>query len=110
AGEDLRDAVAHQTAAEDCDALRHSLARRVAAVGVKDVAGVEVRSLGRQEQQRPCEIGWLAETTLWHAREEARARRLRSLVVPEHPGRQRRAENGRRDRIDRDSGSPPFAT
>ena len=52
----------------------HSLSCRVAAVGVKDVTGVEVRRLGREEQQRPCEILWLAEPALWHAGEEAGAR------------------------------------
>ena len=47
--EHLGDAVAHQTRTDDGDA-RHGSPRRVAAVGVEDVAGVEIRCLGCKEQ------------------------------------------------------------
>src|SRR5262249_3027645 len=53
------------------------LARRVAAVGVEDVAGVEVRRLGGEEQQRPREVGGLAEPAFRHTRDEALAHRGR---------------------------------
>ena len=47
--EHLRDAVAHQAGADDGDArFRSCSPRRVAAVGVEDVAGVEVRRLARR--------------------------------------------------------------
>ena len=67
--EHLRDAVAHQAGADDGDARlrRHQSARCVAAVGVEDVAGVEIRRLGGEEQQRPGEIGRLAQPALRHA-------------------------------------------
>ena len=108
--EHLRDAVAHQARANDCDAgFRHAQTRRVAAVGVEDVAGVEVRRLRREEQQRPGEIGRLAQAALRHAREEARAHGLAALVVGEHPFGERRAEDRRPERVHGDAGAAPLA-
>src|SRR5262245_27065634 len=54
-------------------------ARRIAAVGVEDVAGVEVGGFRGQEQQRPCEVRGLAQAAFRHAGEEARAHCLAAL-------------------------------
>src|SRR5580658_8739810 len=84
-------------------------ARRIAAVGVEDMAGVKIRRLGGEEEQWPGEIGRLAEAALWHAGDESFAHRGGALVVLIHPGGQRRAEHCRPDGIHRDAGVAPFA-
>src|ERR1700691_35850 len=61
-----------------------SLARRVAAVGVKDVAGVKIRRFRGQEEQRAGEVGRLAEAALGHAGDEALAHRGGVVVVLVH--------------------------
>src|SRR5665647_3301348 len=105
----LRDAVAHQPGADDGDTrFGHDLPRRVAAVGVKDVAGVEIRRLGGKEQQRSGEILGLAQAALGHAGEETLAHGLRPLGVLIHPGGERRPKHGRPQRVDGDAGVAPF--
>src|SRR6185437_6889372 len=84
-------------------------ARRVAAIGVKDMAGIEIRRLRRQKQQGTCEIFRLAQAAFRHARQEALAHGLRFLGVLIHPGGERRAENGGPERIDGDAGLAPVA-
>src|SRR5262245_66189740 len=76
-------------------ALAMALPGRVAAVGVEDMAGVEIRRLRRQEQERPRKIGRLAEAALGDARHEIFPHLLGIVVVLEHPLCQRRAEFGR---------------
>src|SRR5271156_312015 len=85
------------------------LARRVAAVGVEDVAGVEVGGFRGEEQERTGEIGRLAEPPLGHAGEKALTHRVGALVVLEHPLRQRRAEDCGAERVDGDAGLAPLA-
>src|SRR5262245_29386355 len=82
-------------------------ASRVAAVGIEDVAGVEVRRLRREEVKRPRKIGRFAEPAFRHPRQEAGTYGLAALVVGEHPFRQRRAEDRRPQRIDRDASIAP---
>src|SRR4051812_38466746 len=82
---------------------------RVAAIRVEDVAGVEVRGPGGEEQERAGEVGWLAQAALRHAGDEALAHRGGALGVLVHPGGERQAENGRRDGVDRDAGVAPLA-
>src|SRR4029077_2860083 len=79
------------------------LASRIAAVGVEDVAGVKIRRLGGEEEQRPGEIGRLAEAALRHAGNKTLAHRGGVFVVFVHPGGQRRAENGRADGVHGDT-------
>src|SRR5262249_43257438 len=73
------------------------------------MAGVEVRRLGREKQQRPGEVGRLAEPTFGYAGEKALAPIPRATGVLEHPLRQRRAKHGRPERIDGDAAVAPFA-
>src|SRR6185312_7805872 len=68
--------------------------RRVTAVGVKHVAGVEVRGFRGEEQKRSREVFGLAQPALRHAGEEAFAHGLRPFCVLVHPSRQRRTEDG----------------
>src|ERR1700728_5372484 len=84
-------------------------ARRIAAVGVEDMPGIEIGCLRREEQQRSGEVLRLAEPALRHAGEESGAHGLAALVVGEHPFGQRRAENGGAERVDRDAGHAEFA-
>src|SRR5215471_15261837 len=67
-------------------------ARRVAAVGVEDVAGVEIRRLGGEEQKRPGEVRRLAEAAPRHAGDEALAHGGGAFGILVHPGGERRAE------------------
>src|SRR5215831_9835213 len=83
-------------------------ARRIAAIGVEDVTGVEVRRLRREEQERPRQIGRLAKPAFRHACDEALAHCRRALVVLVHPSREGRAEDRGRDRVDGDAGVAPF--
>src|SRR5262245_26899039 len=76
----------------------------IAAVGIENVAGIEIRSFRRQEQQWPGEIFRLAQPAFRHAGEEARARGLAAFVVGEHPGRERRTKHGWANRIYGDAG------
>ena len=55
--------------------------RRIAAVGVEDVAGVEVRRPRGEEEQRAGEVLRLAEAALRHAGEEALADRLGAVSL-----------------------------
>src|ERR1700691_664761 len=61
-------------------------ASRIAAVGVEDVAGIEVGGLRGEEQERAGEIGRLAEAPFGHARQKRLAHRRRALGVLVHPG------------------------
>src|ERR1700728_3204096 len=60
-------------------------ASRIAAVGVEDVAGVKIRRLGGEEEQRPGKIGRLAEAAFWHPGNKALANCGRALVVLVNP-------------------------
>src|SRR5882757_1730174 len=82
---------------------------RIAAVGVEDVAGVEVRRLRGEEQQWAGEIRRLAKAAPRHAGQKPGARGLAALVVGKHPFGQRRAEDGWSQRIDGDAGATPLA-
>src|SRR5579871_56891 len=86
-----------------------TLPRRVAAVGVEDVAGVEIRCARREKQQRAGEVGRLAEPSLGHAGEEALAHFAGALGVLVHPRGQRRTEDGRPQRVDGDAGLAQLA-
>src|SRR5579883_2915986 len=86
-----------------------SSACRIAAIGVKNMAGVKIRSLGGEEQQRPRQVRRLAKTAFRHAGKKAFAHRGGALVVLVHPGRQRRTENRRPNGIDGDAGVAPLA-
>ena len=68
----LGDAVAHQTRPDDGD-TRHGSPGRVAAVGVENMTGIEIRRFGREEQQRPGKIGGLPEPAFGHPRQETLA-------------------------------------
>src|SRR6202044_3270451 len=81
----------------------------VAAVGVEDVPGVEIRCLGGKEEQRPGEIGRLTEPALGHAGEKPLAHRVSAFGVLEHPLRQWRAENRGTERVHGDASLAPFA-
>src|SRR5690348_7974741 len=83
--------------------------RRVAAVGIEHVAGVEVRRFRREEQKRPRQVLRLAEPAFWYTGKETFAYRLRPFRVLIHPGGEWRAEDGRAERIHRDAGLTPFA-
>src|SRR5580704_1384561 len=85
-------------------------ASRVAAVGVEDVAGVEVGCLRGEEQERAGEVFGLAEAALGHAGQEASANRFAALVIGKHPFGQRRAENRWPQCIDGDAVGAKFAT
>src|SRR3989442_15207567 len=76
-----------------------TLPRRVAAVGVEDMAGVEVGRLRGEEQKRSGKGGRLAQPALRHAAHEILAHLLGIVVVLEHPLGERRAEHGRTERI-----------
>src|SRR5581483_10788895 len=84
-------------------------ARRIAAVRVEDVAGVEIRCARGEEEERSGEVGRFAEPALRHAGEERLTHVLGAIGVIEHPCGQRRAEDGRRDGVHRDAGVAPFA-
>src|SRR5487761_993117 len=87
-----------------------SSTRRVTAIGIENVSGIEIGSLRGEEQERAGKIGRLAKATLRHARQEAFAHRRRALVVLVHPCGERRAEHRRPNGIHRDVGVAPFAT
>src|SRR5262249_18332518 len=108
--EDLSNAVAHEAGPDYRDArLRHQLSRGVAAIGIKDVAKVEIRRSGRQKQEWPREIFGLAEAALWHACEKALAHVLCALSVLIHPRRERRTEYGWPQSVYGDAGFAPLA-
>src|SRR5260370_38996210 len=73
------------------------------------MAGLEVRRLGREEQQWPGEVGRLAEPALGNTGEEPFANVPRAIAILEHPLRQRRAKHGWAERIDGDAAVAPFA-
>src|SRR5215472_16961425 len=75
-------------------------ARRVPAVRIEDMAGVEIRRLGGEEEKRAGEIGRLSKPALGNARDESLAHGGRALVVFVHPGGERGPEHGRRNGID----------
>src|SRR5229473_1165587 len=83
--------------------------RRISAVGVEDVPGVEVRRPRGEEQERAGEVRRLAEPAFGHAGEEALADVAGAFGVLVHPCGQRRAEDRRPQRIDRDAGFAELA-
>src|SRR5690348_7415474 len=87
----------------------NELARRVAAVSIQNVAGVKIRSLGGEEEQRSGQILRFAEPALRHAGQKAFAHIGRALGVLVHPGSERRAKHRGPDGIDGDAGVAPFA-
>src|SRR5262249_40137857 len=61
----------------------------IAAVGIKDMAGIEIRRFGGEEKQRAREIGRLAKAALGYAGNEALADCGGVFIVLIHPGGQR---------------------
>src|SRR5260221_7172809 len=86
-----------------------ALPRGVAAVGVKDVSGVEIRGFRSKEEERTSKIFRLAEAALGHPGEETGADGIGALVILEHPCSQRRAEDRRGNGVDGDAARAPLA-
>src|ERR1700691_6090194 len=89
--EHLSDTVTHEAPAHHGNAFEpgHASTCRVAAVGIENMSGVEVRGLGREEQQRTSEIFRFPESTQRYAGEYPLAYGVGLLVVLEHPRSQR---------------------
>src|SRR3979490_2982290 len=64
-------------------------ARRIAAVGIEDVTGIEVGGTRGEEQERPRQIRRLAEPPLGDARQKALADIARPIGLLIHPARER---------------------
>lgn len=89
--EHLSDTVTHEAPAHHGNACEpgHPSTRRVAAVGIENMSGVEVRGFGREEQQRTGEIFGFPESTQRYAGQYPLAHGVGLLIVFEHPRSQR---------------------
>ena len=87
ARKDLSEAVPHEAGPDHRNArhVGHRSTRRVAAVGVEDMPGVEVGSTRGEEEQRTREVGGLAEPAFRHARQKALAYLACAVGVLVHP-------------------------